>query len=98
MSRPPPQTAWQVAESGWQLWQDAATVMWLRSWRLWQGGKLGEREAQRMVSEKIAANATLGLALLPGLLAAEAPERLAERGIRHYAPKVAANRRRLSRR
>ncbi|RPF72200.1 hypothetical protein [Aurantiacibacter spongiae] len=84
-----------LSMEGWRLWAAAGTVVWLRSMRLAQGGRLAEREAHRMVSEKVEANATLGLALLPGMIAMAGPAELVSQAMAHYARPVEANRRRL---
>jgi len=60
------------------------------------GGKLAEREAQRMVSEKISAAFGLGPAIMAGGLGQSA-EDATGRAIAHYRRPVRANRRRLSR-
>lgn len=75
------------------LWMEAANVVWLRSLRIAQGGKLAEREAERMVSEKLRANWELGWKLLD--LTGAAPETQARRSLNHYRGKVRANKRRL---
>ena len=52
MTRSDP-TAWtRLAFDSWALSVDAASVIWLRSLRLMAGGKLAEREAERMVKER----------------------------------------------
>ncbi|NVD45824.1 hypothetical protein [Qipengyuania atrilutea] len=80
------------ALQSWSLWADASAVMMLRTMRLLGGGKLAEREAQTMVSEKFAAfsEAAMGLTLAGPLSAASAREAL-----KPYERRVRANRRRL---
>lgn len=99
MSQYPKQTALadtcKLAIDSWALWQDAAMVVWLRSMRLAGGGVLAQREARRMVSEKVAANWQLGMDLLAR--PAETPLGLGQRSVRHYVKRVQQNRRRLSR-
>lgn len=85
----------RLAVDGWSLWFEAAGVIWLRSMRLAGGGKLAEREAQRMVSEKVLANWELGWKMLAAPL--DPPEGRADKAVRHYRSKVRANRRRLAR-
>lgn len=83
-----------LAMQYWMLAGEAATVMWLRSLRLMAGGPGARREAERMVSEKFAAN----MALLPEILRAPlpaSPEELSARTLAHYRRKVRANRQRL---
>ncbi len=92
----PTDDAADLALAAWQLWFDATQVVWMRSLRMMSGGALARREARWMVSEKIAANATLLPALMAGGLDAS-PESTARRALAHYGRPVAANRRRLSR-
>ncbi len=68
---------------------EAQQVFWLRTMRIAKGGKLGEREAHRMFSEKIVAadEATKSMAL------GASPEMI----VSGYRKKVRANARRLSR-
>ena len=84
-----------LALQSWSLWADASAVMMLRTMRLMGGGKLAEREAQAMVSEKVAAfgEAALGMAFAAPLSAASAREAL-----KPYERRVRANRRRLGKR
>jgi hypothetical protein len=81
-----------------KLWLNAATgaaqfglecqdVIALRMTALMRGDESAQREAQRMVIEKIAAAITASGMLISG----NAPERV----IRHYRSRVRANRRRL---
>ena len=86
----------QLAFDGWMLAGEMSMVIWLRSMRLMMGGRLAEREAERMVSEKLMANA----ALLPAMMAGgmhQSAQDLTARAIAHYRKPVRANRRRLSR-
>ena len=80
----------------WQLAYEAGWVMWLRGMRIMAGGKLAERETQRMFSEKWVAGATLWPALMMGG-AAQSGADLGQRAVRHYGKPVRANRRRLAR-
>lgn len=68
---------------------EAQQVIWLRAMKLSRGGKAGEREARRMVSEKVVAGAQAGLALAGGKSAGSV--------VGAYRKKVRANRRRLTR-
>lgn len=86
-----------LSQDVWRLWMEASAVIGLRSMRIMQGGKLAEREAKLMLDEKLLANATLGFALLPAIMAAATPAMLASEGLGHYGKRVSANRRRLSR-
>ncbi|GAB5351532.1 MAG: hypothetical protein CL575_10605 [Altererythrobacter sp.] len=96
MTRSDP-TAWtRLAFDSWALSFDAASVVWLRSLRIMAGGKLAEREAERMVKEKVVANLLLWPYLWQGGPFQSAQE-LSTRALRHYSGPVQANRRRLSR-
>lgn len=64
-------------------------VIWLRSMKIAMGGKAGEREARRMVTEKTTAAGEAGLALATG--------KSINSVVSGYRKKVRANRRRLSR-
>lgn len=90
-------TDWpQLALEGSMLWAEMTMVIWLRSLRIMTGGKRAEREAERMVSEKIAAS----WAFLPAMIAGgmtQSPEMLTRRALAFYGTPVRANRRRLSR-
>ena len=86
----------EIAFEGWMLSAQMGAVIWLRSIRMMQGGKLAEREAQRMISEKLSA----GMTLLPAIMAGglnQSAESATGRAIAHYQKPVSANRRRLSR-
>ena len=85
-----------LAFDSWMLGFEAASVMWLRGIRLMAGGKLAEREAERMIEEKLVANTMLLPFLAMGGFA-QSPEQVGARMIRHYRKPVRANRRRLSR-
>ena len=93
---PDPMALWRLGLDGWMLWADASAVIALRTLRFWQPDAGAQREAQRMVNEKLLANAMLGWAMLPALFAGAAPLRVVALGIAHYARPVRANRRRLS--
>lgn len=90
------QKSWpELAFQSWLLMGEASMVICLRSMRLMMGGPMAAREAQRMVSEKLTANMTLGTALMAGGLT-QTPEDLSAAALAHYARPVRANRRRLS--
>ena len=82
--------AWDSAK----LWMEASNVIWMRSMRMAQGGKTAEKEAERMVSEKVSSNFDLGMKMLgsPGT----SPQDNARRSVNHYRRAVRANQRRLS--
>lgn len=79
----------------WLLGLEVAQVMWLRGCLIALGGAQAEREARRMVEEKIAANALYGWRLASGQ-GGRSPEAAARAALGHYGPKVRANRRRLT--
>ena len=80
----------------WLLGCEAAQVMWLRSWVIAAGGARGEREAQRMIEEKFAANSAFCWTLATGG-AGSSPEAVGRKALRHYGGRVRANGRRLRR-
>lgn len=79
----------------WMLAAEAATVMSLRTMKISAGGAAGEREARRMVSEKVEAAQALQVMALTGALGVTAPSAV-DKTLKHYRRKVRANRRRLS--
>lgn len=68
---------------------EAQQVVWLRTMKIALGGRAGEREAMRMVSEKLTAAREAGIDLAMG--------KSADSLVSGYRKKVRANRRRLSR-
>jgi len=72
-----------------RLQAEANTVIGLRMLRLMQGGKIAEREARRMVSEKGFAAAETAMILATG--------GSAKKAVRRVRSRVGNNRRRLSR-
>ncbi|MFV0644024.1 MAG: hypothetical protein ACK5NN_05910 [Sphingomonadaceae bacterium] len=87
--------AWQnLAWDSYALWIESGAVIWLRSLELAAGGPEAEREAVRMVKEKLVANWELGNQLL--LNGPVPPTQAAQRSVRHYRGKVRANRKRLA--
>ena len=96
MSKTNPADLASLAFDSWMLSFEAASVMWLRGMRIMAGGKLAERETERMVREKLVANAMLWPALALGGMG-QSPEQLIGKTLAHYRKPVRANRRRLSR-
>ncbi len=96
MTKPTPKTWPELAVEGWMLGAEMSMVIWLRSLRMMSGGKLAEREAQRMVSEKVTAAMTLWPAIMAGGMDQSA-EDATGRALAHYGKPVRANRKRLSR-
>jgi hypothetical protein len=84
-----------IGLDAWSLGFEASAVMGLRALKLAQGGAAGQAEAERMVSEKVAAAMALQAQALTGRLGGT-PASAAARTIAHYRRKVKANRRRLS--
>ena len=85
-----------LAMESWKLWADASAVIWMRGVRIAQGGALADREAERMVQEKLTANMMLGWSLWPVLASGGSEEALMRRSVAHYGKTVRANRRRLA--
>jgi hypothetical protein len=88
----------QAFALGWQAWLlgvEVAQVMWMRSWVIALGGAAGEREARRMIEEKLAANYGYGMLLATGR-GGTTPGVAARKAMGHYGRRVRANRRRLS--
>ena len=82
---------------GWDAWMfglDATAVVGLRLAKLSALDGAAAVEAQRMVSEKIAAAVELQMLALTGGLG-KSPAKVMAKSLRHYGPKVRANRRRL---
>ena len=96
MTKPAPKTWPELAVESWMLGAEMSMVIWLRPIRMMAGGKLAEREAERMVSEKLSAAMTLWPALMAGG-PAQSAEDATSRALAHYGKPVRANRRRLSR-
>ena len=78
-------TWWNVG----MLAAEAQQVIWLRCMRLAAGGVTASAEAQRMVSEKVAAAVPAAAGIVMGDSAVKV--------VKRYRKKVRANRRRLSR-
>jgi hypothetical protein len=78
---------------GSRFWADATMVMMLRSWRMMAGGRPAQREAERMVSEKVEAGAELAGALAGGRV--KTPAAAARKAVSVYGKRVRANRKRL---
>ncbi len=72
---------------------DSAFVITLRTLRLMAGGPLAAREAEHMVSEKMAASMEFGAAVASGKV--RSPRGAARRAIGVTGKRVRANRRRL---
>lgn len=88
-------TAWfRLGSAAVTLGMDASHVIALRTVALAAGGKAAEREARRMVDEKVkAAHALRALAIVGAL--GRTPHGAATKAISHYRKAVRANKRRL---
>jgi hypothetical protein len=93
MTRKDPWT--RLAFDSWALGVEASSVVGLRMLKLAAGGAAAQAEAQRMVSEKVAASLTLPMLAMTGRLGSTAPA-VASKSLAHLRRKVRANRRRLS--
>jgi hypothetical protein len=79
----------------WSLGLETSAVIASRTMKLAAGEGAAEREARRMVAEKIAAALSLQTLDLTGGLGMT-PESAARKSLAHYRRRVRANRRRLS--
>jgi hypothetical protein len=79
----------------WMLAGEMTVVMTLRGMKLAGGGSAAVTEAQRMLTEKIAAGLALQAQAWSGRLGPTAPA-VIDRTARYYRRRVRANRRRLS--
>lgn len=79
---------------GWALGMDASLVAGLRMMKISAGGPKAAAEARRMVTEKVEAAVGLQMLALTGGLG-DSIETATSRSLKHYGPKVRANRRRL---
>ena len=87
----------RIWADAWSLGIEASSVIGLRAIKIAAGGAAAEKEAYRMVSEKIEASLTLQRKALNGGLGNTALDVVAKT-LGHFRPKVRANRRRLTRR
>jgi hypothetical protein len=80
----------------WSLGLETSAVIASRTMKLSVGGEAAEREARRMVAEKIEAALSLQTLALTGGLGTT-PHSAARKSLAHYRRRVRANRRRLAR-
>lgn len=78
----------------WALAAESNMVIAQRMGKIAFGGPAAAREAQQMVSEKVAANIALGMDLMTGKFGMR-PEAIMSGSIAHYSKAVVANRQRL---
>ena len=90
------QNWFEIGMDAWALAAESNIVIAMRIGSLALGGPAAAREAERMVSEKVAANIALGFDLISGKLGTS-PEAILSRSIAHYSKSVVANRERLGR-
>ena len=83
-----------ISMDAWALAAESNMVIAMRMGSLALGGPNAAREAERMVTEKVAANMALGCDLMRGKLGSS-PEAIVSGSIAHYSKTVVANRRRL---
>jgi hypothetical protein len=84
-----------IGMDAWALAAESNMVIAQRMTAMAFGGPAAAKEAERMVSEKVAANMALGFDLMTGKLGAS-PEAIASNSIAHYSKAVRANGRRLA--
>ena len=84
-----------IGMDAWALAAESNMVIAQRVTTMTFGGPEAAKEAERMVSEKVAANMTLGFDLMTGKLGTS-PEAIASNSIAHYSKSVRANNRRLA--
>ncbi|HKT84836.1 MAG TPA: hypothetical protein VJQ77_01985 [Novosphingobium sp.] len=85
-----------LAHDSYWLWAESLMVIGMRTTDMLLRRPGHEREAIRMVTEKLRANAELAAQLATA--SALASEQVAHRAVKHYRKRVTANRRRLARR
>lgn len=85
-----------IARDAARLAVEAPAVVTLRVARLARGGKRGRSEAQRMVTEKVAALGEANVAAARSLLSGESPPAAAHKAVKVYSRRVKRNRRRLT--
>ena len=83
-----------IGMDAWVLAAESNMVIAQRMGALALGGPAAAKEAERMVSEKVAANMALGMNLMTGKLGSS-PESIMSGSIAHYSRRVRSNRRRL---
>jgi hypothetical protein len=84
-----------IGLDAWALAAESNMVIAMRIGAMAKGGPTAAREAERMVSEKVAANMDLGFDLMTGKLGFS-PEAIVSGSIAHYSKAVRSNRRRLA--
>lgn len=85
----------RLSMDAWSLGMEASSVIGLRTLKIAAGGPAAQREAARMIDEKVQAGLTLQMKALTGGLGMT-PHNAAARTVAHYRRKVRANQRRLT--
>jgi hypothetical protein len=85
----------EIGMDAWALAAESNIVITQRMAAMTFGGPLAVKEAERMVSEKLAANIALGFDIASGKHGMS-PESVLSGSIAHYSRKVVANRKRLA--
>lgn len=85
-----------LANDSYWLWAESMMVMGMRTTDMLLQRPGHEREAVRMVAEKLRANGELAAKLAAGGVLA--PEMALHKAVKHYGKRVTANRKRLGRR
>ena len=88
--------AMRLATNAWWLWADSCFVIWSRSMMIMAGAPGADKEAERMVAEKVRAAQELGWQAMTGALGTGMIA--AQKSVDFYGRRVSANRRRLSKR
>ncbi len=83
-----------IGMDAWVLAAESNMVIAQRMGAMALGGPAAAKEAERMVSEKVAANMALGMNLMTGKFGSS-PESIMSGSIAHYSRRVRSNRRRL---
>jgi hypothetical protein len=92
-----PWNAWfALSAQTMRMWWDAQAVILLRTLRIAKGGARAEAEAQRMITEKVAALAEAQVAATVATLKGSKKHRVAKKALAVYATRVRRNRKRLS--
>ena len=86
----------RVGFEAWNVGLEASSVIALRTIKILAGGPPGQAEVRLMVAEKFDTGSKLQTQALGGKLGTS-PGALQMKTLRHYAKKVRANRRRLTR-
>lgn len=84
-----------IGMDAWALAAESNMVIAMRMGQMTFGGPAAAKEAERMVSEKVAANMALGFDLMTGKLGSS-PEAIMSGSIAHYSKAVRSNRQRLT--